>query len=92
MTDQTNLSPRLLTRPDAAAYCHVSVATFSAWVSMGLLPGPVFQSKRWDREAIDAALDRESGIERGKPEPEDPLQKWLRESKSGPPNDRWRRT
>ena len=55
-------SPRLLERPDAAKYCGLSPDGFSAWVREGRLPGPIEGTKRWDRRAIDAALDRLSGL------------------------------
>ena len=56
--------PRGITRKEAAAYCGCgSVATFSNWIRRGILPGPVPGTKRWDRKAIDAALDRASGLE-----------------------------
>ena len=51
------ITPRLLKREEAAAYCGVGVATFSAWVRRGIIPGPVSATHRWDRKAIDGALD-----------------------------------
>ncbi|MBO6725544.1 MAG: hypothetical protein JJ911_07790 [Rhizobiaceae bacterium] len=59
MTDEL---PRLLARNQAAMYLGLSLSTFSNWVTAGLLPKPVFGSKRWDRLALNAAIDRESGI------------------------------
>lgn len=72
---------RLLNRQEAAAYCGVGVSTFYSWVKSGHIPQPLFGSKRWDKAAIDAALDRASGITREIPQAkeEDPLEKWLRE-------------
>jgi excisionase family DNA binding protein len=55
--------PRGITREEAAAYCGCGRATFSNWVRRGIIPGPVPGTKRWDRKAIDAALDRASGLE-----------------------------
>lgn len=57
------LQPRGLTRGVAAAYCGLSPDGFDAWVSRGLLPGPIPGTLRWDRKAIDLALDRASGIQ-----------------------------
>ena len=58
------IRPRGLTREEATAYCGCgSMATFSNWVRRGIIPGPVPGTKRWDRKAIDAALDRASGLE-----------------------------
>ncbi len=56
------IAPRLLTREQAAAYCGVGVTTFTAWVRRGIIPGPLPATHRWDRKAIDAALDVLSGI------------------------------
>lgn len=57
------IAPRLLKREQAAAYCGVDVSTFAAWVRRGIIPGPVSATHRWDRKAIDAALDALSRIE-----------------------------
>ena len=57
------IAPRLLTREQAAAYCGLSVHGFSEWVRTGRLPGPIRGTIRWDRKAIDAALDLASGID-----------------------------
>jgi predicted DNA-binding transcriptional regulator AlpA len=54
--------PRLMSGADAAAYCGVTPATFSKWVADGRAPKPVPGTRRWDRKAIDLALDKASGI------------------------------
>jgi hypothetical protein len=46
---------------DAAAYCGVTPETFSRWVAKEYLPKAVI-GRRWDRKALDLALDRLSGI------------------------------
>ena len=51
---------RCLSRAAAAHYCGVSKSGFDEWVRRGIVPGPGTQ--RWDRKAIDLALDRASGI------------------------------
>jgi predicted DNA-binding transcriptional regulator AlpA len=56
------IAPRLLTREQAAAYCGLSVHGFSEWVKSGKLPGPIRGTLRWDRKAIDAAIDQASGL------------------------------
>lgn len=56
------LQPRLLSRAEAAAYCGFKPSAFSAHVSAGRLPGPLAGLKKWDRAAIDAYLDKISGI------------------------------
>ena len=57
------IPPRMLTRAQAAAYCGVGSTTFTAWVGRGIVPGPVPATHRWDRKAIDAALDALSRID-----------------------------
>lgn len=54
--------PRLMSGPDAAAYLGLTPAAFSKWVSEGRIPKPLPGTRRWDRKAIDMALDRISGI------------------------------
>lgn len=72
------IAPRLLTREQAAAYCSVSARGFSEWVKAGKMPGPVIGTARWDRRAIDAVLDKASGLEtRGAQE--DAFDRWKRE-------------
>jgi len=56
---------RLLSKQEAAAYCGVSLSTFHGWVKAGHMPAPLFGSKRWDKKAIDARLDKASGLEQG---------------------------
>lgn len=54
--------PRLMTRAEAAAYCGYSPEHFSRHVAAGRLPQPLPHMHRWDRQAIDRALDALSGI------------------------------
>jgi hypothetical protein len=66
---------RGMTREKAAAYCGCeSMAAFSDWVRRGIVPGPLPGTKRWDRKAIDAALDRASGL--GATLRQSPLDAW----------------
>jgi hypothetical protein len=58
---------RGLRREEAADYLSLSLAGFDAWVAQGLIPGPIPGTKRWDRKAIDLALDRASGLESPSP-------------------------
>jgi predicted DNA-binding transcriptional regulator AlpA len=60
---EVGIAPRLLRREQAAAYCGLSVHGFSEWVRSGRLPGPLRGTMRWDRRAIDAALDQASGLQ-----------------------------
>jgi len=54
--------PRALSRAQAAAYCGCSLTSFNDWVRRGIVPGPIPGTNRWDRKAIDVALDRASGL------------------------------
>ncbi|SDO56224.1 hypothetical protein SAMN05216360_12744 [Methylobacterium phyllostachyos] len=75
------LEPRCLTIADAAAYCGLTPGGFRQWVSIGRLPPSLPGTHRWDRRAIDFALDRLSGL----PGPgagdldEDAMDRWLQE-------------
>lgn len=55
--------PRGLNRDQAAAYCGCETTdAFDDWVRRGIVPGPMTGTRRWDRKAIDRALDRRSGL------------------------------
>jgi hypothetical protein len=55
--------PRGLTRDQAAAYCGCdTTAAFDEWVRKGIVPRAMPGTTRWDRKAIDRALDRRSGL------------------------------
>jgi len=56
------VSPRLLTRAEAAAYCRLALSSFDAWVTAGRLPKAIPDTHRWDRHAIDSALDKISKL------------------------------
>src|ERR1700693_5532377 len=54
-----SLPPRGLSREEAAAYAGCeSLSTFSDWIRRGIMPDPIPGTHKWDRKAIDAALDR----------------------------------
>lgn len=69
-----SLPPRGLAREQAAAYvgCE-SLSAFDDWVRRKLIPGPMKGTHRWDRKALDRALDRLSGDE---PESEMTFDEW----------------
>ena len=74
--------PRLLPGAASAAYCSLRPSTFSAWVAAGRLPKPLPGTRRWDRKALDLALDALSGIAPSIApggEEESALAKWMRE-------------
>lgn len=57
------IPPRGLTRAQAAAYAGCkTISSFKERIRRGLLPGPIPGTRTWDRKAIDAALDRASGL------------------------------
>ena len=60
---QAGIAPRLLTREEAAGYCGVGATTFAGWIRRGIVPGPVSGTHRWDRKAIDGALDALSRLD-----------------------------
>ena len=70
------LSPRGLTREDAAAYCGLTPEGFDDWVKRGVVPGPIPGTQRWDRKAIDLALDRASGIQSASSDAASPYEEW----------------
>ncbi len=74
---RAQVTPRLMTKAEAAAYCAVTPSRFYQLVKAGTLPGPVPGTTRYDRVAIDRALDKHAGLTT---EAElSPLQKWLAE-------------
>ena len=71
------IEPRCFTREQASAYCGLTPEGFAVWQARGIVPGPIGGTKRWDRRALDAALDRHSGL-RNAEEPEDAFDTWKR--------------
>jgi hypothetical protein len=53
---------RVMSRAEAAAYCGCTVVGFSDWVRRGIVPGPIPGTRKWDRKAVDAALDEASQL------------------------------
>ena len=55
--------PRGMSRRDAALYvgCQ-SVSSFNRLRRKGIMPGPIPGTRLWDRKALDAAMDRLSGL------------------------------
>jgi excisionase family DNA binding protein len=56
---------RLMRRLEVAAYLGIGSSTLYRWIDDGLVPGPIQGTERWDRTAIDAALDKLSGLKNG---------------------------
>jgi hypothetical protein len=53
---------RLVSEKEAAEAIGLELATFRAWVSCGRLPKPIEDCGKFDLKAIDAAVDRISGL------------------------------
>ncbi|WP_369723307.1 hypothetical protein AB8Z38_04540 [Bradyrhizobium sp. LLZ17] len=54
---------RVLTKQEAAEYCGCkTLAAFDQWRAKGIVPDAIPGTNRWDRKAIDRALDLASGI------------------------------
>jgi predicted DNA-binding transcriptional regulator AlpA len=77
MNADNDNQPRLLTKKAAATYVGITTPTFSKWVLAGIFPPTVSITRMWDRRAIDAALDKLSGIECSSTE--DSFDAWERE-------------
>lgn len=69
---------RCLTASEAASYCRLTTSGFRSWVARGTLPQPLPGTRRWDRHAIDAALDRMSGLAKDEPAEETDYDRWKR--------------
>ena len=54
--------PRLVAEREAAEAAGLDLATFRAWVASGKLPKPIPDLNKYDLKAIDAAIDRVSGL------------------------------
>jgi hypothetical protein len=53
---------RLVAEKEASEYAGLDLATFKAWVACGKLPKPLPDCGKYDLKAIDAAIDRVSGL------------------------------
>jgi predicted site-specific integrase-resolvase len=53
---------RLATEKEAADAVGLELATFRAWVASGKLPKPIADCGKYDLKALDAAIDRISGL------------------------------
>lgn len=74
------MTPRLLTKAQAAAYCACTLRTFDSWVEKGIVPRALQNTHRWDRKDIDAALDVRSGLSPITPSDHlTPYQRWKAE-------------
>jgi hypothetical protein len=69
------IEQRRVTRVEAAAYCGLIPEGFDEWVKQGIVPCPIPRAQRWDRKAIDVALDRASGLQSPAGE-DDAFERW----------------
>ena len=75
------MSRRGMSKQEAAEYCGCeTLAAFDAWRSKGIVCGPIPGTTRWDRKALDAALDRASGLVTGSGVELSPFQRWKAEN------------
>jgi hypothetical protein len=73
------MTPRLLSREQLLKLLNISSSTFARWRAAGLLPDPLPGTKRWDRLAIERALDRAgSAAERRAPTLAERAGQWVR--------------
>ncbi len=70
------MSKRIQTREQAADELGMKLGMFDDWVRKGILPAPIPGTKRWDRDAIKAKLDKASDLEQSNVSEYD---KWLGE-------------
>lgn len=74
-----SVTPRLVSRAEAAMYCGLKPSRFSDLVRSGKMPSAVPGTTKWDMKAIDLHLDKIAGIK--SEEPKTALELW-REKKN----------
>lgn len=71
------LLPRGLTKAQAATCCGCETLTaFDEWVRQGIVPKAMPGTTRWDRRAIDRALDRRYGLIAEAGGPDESFEEW----------------
>jgi hypothetical protein len=72
---------RGLTKQEAADYCGCeTLSAFDRWRQRGIVPPAIPGTNRWDRKALDAALDRASGLVTESAQELTPYQRWKAEN------------
>ena len=71
-----NSECRLISLNEAAHYCGVSSSGYRAAVYKGRFPGPLPGGRKIDKRALDAALDRLSGMITAPEEKLSPYDEW----------------
>jgi hypothetical protein len=72
-----NRPPRLVSKVEASRYCGVTPPTYAKWVLAGIVPPSLSVIGKYDMRALDAALDKLSGI-KSVEQPEDSFETWKR--------------
>lgn len=58
------IESRGMSKEQAAAYAGCeTLSAFNDWIRRGIMPGPIPGTHKWDKKAIDAALDQLSGLQ-----------------------------
>lgn len=57
----SGMTPRLLSRERAAAYCGISPSLFDEYLAVTIPPVGIGRRKLWDVKALDRWLDAQSG-------------------------------
>ena len=70
--------PPVLTRPEGAKMCGISIKTFDTWVRKGILPGPIAGTRRWSRGAMERRLAGEITSQPITDQPS-PFEQWKRD-------------
>jgi hypothetical protein len=58
----TGMTPRLLSRDAAAAYCGITAETFEQYIRPHVTPIEIGARRLWDVRALDRWLDLRSGL------------------------------
>ena len=63
MQPEQIIPPRLISKREALRYLgYADMKSVEKLIASGVIPGPVPGTSRFDRRALDAALDRVSGL------------------------------
>jgi hypothetical protein len=75
---------RGMSKEQAAAYAGCeTLSAFNDWIRRGIMPGPIPGTHKWDRKAIDVALDRLSGLDSKMQPQRSPYDEWKASQDAG---------
>jgi predicted site-specific integrase-resolvase len=57
-----NIAPRAMTSQEAADFFRLKLSTFYKYRKLGIIPGPTLPGGRYDRQLLEASMDRRSEI------------------------------